>query len=188
MKILYLHGFNSSSNSNKAQIFKNSEFVKDLNVEVIFPDLPISPKEAIEDISKILEKCNFNISLIGSSLGGFYATYISDIYNLKSVSINPVVPNHLSEMKDLIGKHQNFQTMENYYFTKEMYSFLNKIKIHELNNPLNHLSFVQLQDEVLNHFDTISYYKNSHLCIESLGSHKFNNFETKIPYILDFLI
>ena len=137
MKILYLHGFNSSSNSNKAQIFKNSEFVKDLNVEVIFPDLPISPEEAVEDISKILKNCNFNISLIGSSLGGFYATYISDIYNLKSVSINPVVPNHLSEMKDLIGKHQNFQTMENYYFTKEMYSFLNKIKINELNNPLN---------------------------------------------------
>ena len=91
-------------------------------------------------------------------------------------------------MKSIIGKHQNFQTMENYYFTKEMYDFLNKIKIKNLNNPLNHLSFVQLEDEVLNHFDTITYYRNSHLCLESQGSHKFNNFESKIPYILDFLV
>ena len=78
--------------------------------------------------------------------------------------------------------------MENYYFTKEMYDFLNKIKIENLNNPLNHLSLVQLEDEVLNHFDTITYYRKSHLCLESRGSHKFNNFESKIPYILDFLI
>ena len=69
-----------------------------------------------------------------------------------------------------------------------MYDFLNRIKIENLNNPLNHLSFVQLEDEVLNHFDTIAYYRNSHLCLESQGSHKFNNFESKIPYILDFLI
>ena len=188
MKILYLHGFNSSSNSSKAQTFKNSEFVKNLKNEIILPNLPVSPKKAIEDILKILENFNFNVSLIGSSLGGFYATYFSDTYNLKSVNINPVVPNHLLKMKSLIGKHQNFQTMENYYFTKEMYDFLNRIKIENLNNPLNHLSFVQLEDEVLNHFDTITYYRNSHLCLESQGSHKFNNFESKIPYILDFLI
>ena len=95
MKILYLHGFNSSSNSSKAQIFKNSEFVKNLKTEIILPNLPVSPKEAIEDILKILENCNFNVSLVGSSLGGFYATYFSDTYNLRSVNINPVVPNHL---------------------------------------------------------------------------------------------
>ena len=75
MKILYLHGFNSSSNSSKAQTFKNSEFVKNLKNEIILPDLPVSPEEAIEDILKILENFNFKVSLIGSSLGGFYATY-----------------------------------------------------------------------------------------------------------------
>ena len=117
MKILYLHGFNSSSNSSKAKTFKNSEFVKNLKNEIILPNLPVSPEEAIEDILKILENFNIKGSLIGSSLGGFYATYFSDTYNLKSVNINPVVPNHLLKMKSLIGKHQNFQTMKNYYST-----------------------------------------------------------------------
>ena len=188
MKILYLHGFNSSSNSNKAQIFKNSKFVKNSRVEVIFPNLPISPKEAIKDAMNLVKKHNFTISLIGSSLGGFYATYISDTYNLKSVNINPVVPNHLVNMKNLIGEHQNYQSNENYFFTQEMYNFLDRIKINKLENPQNHLALVQLEDKVLNHLKTMSYYKNGHLCAETEGSHEYIGFENKIPYILDFLL
>ncbi len=188
MKILYLHGFNSSSNSNKAQIFKNSKFVQNSKAEVIFPDLPISPKEAIKDILILVKKCNFSISLIGSSLGGFYATYISDIYNLRSVNINPVVPDHLESMKNLIGQHQNYQTTENYFFTQEMYNFLNQIKINKLKNPQNHLALIQLEDKVLDHIKTMSFYKDGHLCAETEGSHDYIGFENKIPFILDFLL
>ncbi len=188
MKILYLHGFNSSSNSNKAQIFKNSKFVQNSKAEVISPDLPISPKEAIKDILNLVKKCNFSISLIGSSLGGFYATYISDTYNLRSVNINPVVPDHLENMKKLIGQHQNYQTNENYFFTQEMYNFLNRIKINKLKNPQNHLALIQLEDNVLNHIKTMSFYKDGHLCAEIEGSHEYIGFENKIPFILDFLL
>ena len=44
------------------------------------------------------------------------------------------------------------------------------------------------KDEVLNHFKTLSYYKNSNLCVEKDGSHEYKAFEEKIPLILDFLL
>ena len=188
LKIIYLHGFNSSSNSKKAKIFKNSKFVVSSGIKVFFPDLPVSPKEAIKNILGLAKSCDFKVSLIGSSLGGFYSTYIADTYNLKSININPVVPNHLKDMKDLIGNHQNYQTDESYLFSEEMYEYLNKIKIKKLKYPLNHLSLIQLEDEVLNHFKTLSYYKNSNLCVEKDGSHEYKEFEEKIPLILDFLL
>ena len=188
LKIIYLHGFNSSSNSKKAKIFKNSKFVVSSGIKVFFPDLPVSPKEAIKNILGLAKSCDFKVSLIGSSLGGFYSTYIADTYNLKSININPVVPNHLKDMKDLIGNHQNYHSDESYLFSEDMYEYLHKIKIKKLKYPLNHLSLIQLEDEVLNHFKTLSYYKNSNLCVEKDGSHEYKEFEEKIPLILDFLL
>ena len=188
LKIIYLHGFNSSSNSKKAKTFKNSEFVVSSDVKVFFPNLPVSPKKAIKNILDLVKSYDFKVSLIGSSLGGFYSTYIADTYNLKSININPVVPSHLKDMKDLIGNHQNFHTDESYLFSQDMYEYLHKIKIKKLKYPLNHLSLIQLEDEVLNHFKTLFYYKNSNLCVEKDGSHEYKNFEEKIPLILDFLL
>ncbi len=188
LKIIYLHGFNSSSNSKKAKIFKNSKLVVSSGIKVFFPDLPVSPKEAIKNILSLAKSCDFKVSLIGSSLGGFYSTYIADTYNLKSININPVVPNHLKDMKDLIGNHQNYHSDESYLFSEDMYEYLHKIKIKKLKYPLNHLSLIQLEDEVLNHFKTLSYYKNSNLCVEKDGSHEYKEFEKKIPLILDFLL
>lgn len=188
LKIIYLHGFNSSSNSKKAKIFKNSKLVVSSGIKVFFPDLPVSPKEAIKNILGLAKSCDFKVSLIGSSLGGFYSTYIADTYNLKSININPVVPNHLKDMKDLIGNHQNYHSDESYLFSEDMYEYLHKIKIKKLKYPLNHLSLIQLEDEVLNHFKTLSYYKNSNLCVEKDGSHEYKEFEKKIPLILDFLL
>ena len=101
MNLLYLHGFNSSPDSTKAIIFQS--FVKKKNsVGLLVPSLPISPKETILFLEEIIEENKKEISLIGSSLGGFYAAYLAEKYGLKSVLINPVVSSHLKNMKDLI--------------------------------------------------------------------------------------
>ena len=107
MKIIYLHGFNSSSNSKKAQILKNSEIVKNLGFEIILIDLPNSPSKAIQEIEKVIKINSENVSLIGSSLGGLYASFLSNKYNLRSVTIIPVISSHLKNMKDLIGPQSN---------------------------------------------------------------------------------
>ena len=69
MKLLYLHGFNSSPESTKARIFSQF-FSKNIKAKVLIPNLPNSPKDTIELLSNIVEKENSKISIIGSSMGG----------------------------------------------------------------------------------------------------------------------
>ena len=86
MKLLYLHGFNSSPESTKAKIF--SQFLsKNIKAKVLIPNLPNSPKDTIELLSNIVEKENSKISIIGSSMGGLYSSFISEKYKIKSVVI-----------------------------------------------------------------------------------------------------
>ena len=137
MKIIYLHGFNSSSKSTKAQVLKKSKLVRSLGFEIVLIDLPNSPKKAILEIEKIIVKNFKKVALLGSSLGGLYATFLSEKYNLKSVTINPVVPSHLIDMKTLIGEHVNFHKNEKYEFSKEMFSDLLLLKVKMLKSFRN---------------------------------------------------
>ncbi len=186
MNLLYLHGFNSSPDSTKAIIFQS--FVKKKNSEsLLVPSLPISPKETILLLEEIIEENKKEISLIGSSLGGFYAAYLAEKYKLKSVLINPVVSSHLKNMKDLIGEHENYNTGEKYFFFKSNFKELFDYKIRRFSIPLNQLFFLQLGDEVLDQKETLKYYKGSLFLVEDEGSHKFDNFEKYLPLIYDFM-
>lgn len=186
MKLLYLHGFNSSPESTKAKIF--SQFLsKNYKVKILTPNLPHSPKESIELLSDIVEKENSQISVIGSSLGGLYASFISEKYKIKSVVINPVVPNHLKKMESIIGEHVNYHTKEKNFFSQSNYNELFACSINKLTKPLNHLCLVQLGDEVLDHTLTLDYFKNSFALIEKGGNHQFNSFEKYLLLIFDFM-
>ena len=186
MNLLYLHGFNSSPDSTKAIIFQS--FIKKKNSEsLLVPSLPISPKETILLLEEIIEENKKEISLIGSSLGGFYAAYLAEKYKLKSVLINPVVSSHLKNMKDLIGEHENYNTGEKYFFSKSSFKELFDYKIKRFSIPLNQLFLLQLGDEVLDQKETLKYYKGSLFLVEDEGSHKFDNFEKYLPLIYDFM-
>ena len=186
MNLLYLHGFNSSPDSTKAIIFQS--FIKKKNSEsLLIPSLPISPKETILFLEEIIEENKKEVSLIGSSLGGFYAAYLAEKYKLKSVLINPVVSSHLKNMKDLIGEHENYNTGEKYFFSKSSFKELFDYKIKRFSIPLNQLFLLQLGDEVLDQKETLKYYKGSLFLVEDEGSHKFDNFEKYLPLIYDFM-
>ena len=186
MNLLYLHGFNSSPDSTKAIIFRS--FVEKKNSEsLLVPSLPISPKETILLLDEIIEENKKEISLIGSSLGGFYAAYLAEKYKLKSVLINPVVSPHLKNMEDLIGEHENYNTGEKYFFSKSNFEELFDYKIRRFSFPLDHLFLLQLGDEVLDQKKTLKHNKDSFSLVEDEGSHKFEDFEKYLPLIYDFM-
>jgi predicted esterase YcpF (UPF0227 family) len=186
LKIIYLHGFNSSSKSTKAQILE-CYFQAREDISFICPDLKVSPNTAIEQIENLIKSCKSNVALIGSSLGGLYATYASERFNLKSVVINPVVSSHLNEMSGLVGQHTNFHTGEKYFFSNKNFSELKKLALNNLRHPLNHLCLIKLGDEVLDHKKTLKYFSNSLVITENEGNHSFEDFSEKISLINDFL-
>ena len=110
-KILYLHGFASSSNSTKANLINS--FIKEnaKSTQILIPDLDNDIESAYHQIDLIIKKESPS-SIIGSSLGGFYATYFSDKYDLQCVNINPAVPP--IDMSEYLGENQNYSTGEKF--------------------------------------------------------------------------
>ena len=186
LKIIYLHGFNSSAESKKSKIL-NSYLEKEKLINLESPNLNNSPKKAIFQIEKIIRESSSRVCLIGSSLGGLYATFIADKYNLKSVTINPVVTNHISGMRDLVGSHKNFHSDEEYEFTLKDFFDLQKLGLEKLKKPLNHFCLIKMSDEVLDHNITFAFFSKSYVLSEKGGNHSYDDFFKKIPLILDYL-
>src|SRR5262245_64945692 len=94
--ILYLHGFNSSPNSAKAQVLKRYLDDRGRGAELACPQLPHRPSLAIAAAEAALARASRrNVTLVGSSLGGFYATSLAEKHGLRAVLINPAIDPHV---------------------------------------------------------------------------------------------
>tara|TARA_X000000368_G_scaffold162169_1_gene127801 strand:+ start:1479 stop:2042 length:564 start_codon:yes stop_codon:yes gene_type:complete len=186
LKIIYLHGFNSSAKSKKSKILDSYLEGENL-INLESPNLNTSPSKAISQIEKIIKGSSNRVCVVGSSLGGLYATFVADKYDLRSVTINPVVKNHISGMKSLVGSHKNFHTDEEYEFSMKDYLDLQKLGLKELKEPLNHFCLIKMSDEVLDHNKTFAYFSKSYVLSEKGGNHSYDDFFEKIPLILDYM-
>ena len=89
MNVIYLHGFRSSAASIKGQLLRQY-CEKNPQIQVHLPDLNMSPVDTIQHMSALIESLD-NVSLVGSSLGGFYATHLVAKYSVPAVLINPAM-------------------------------------------------------------------------------------------------
>ena len=186
-KILYLHGFASSSESNKAKLFRKTIVKQKLNYQCITPDLPNNISEAFKLIENLIidNKPRF---IIGSSLGGFYSTYFAEKFNLKSILLNPaVLP--ANGMKIYLGENENFSTGERFEFTNQDVQVLKKFesKIKQISRPENHIVFLESGDEVLNYLDAVNYYCGSSINVFFGGNHSLEMFEDNMHQVIKIL-
>lgn len=94
--IVYLHGFNSSPQSAKARYPKLYLDEQEQGDEFICPQLPPLPDLAVKRIEAELKRLQGKtITLVGSSLGGFYATWLAEKRDLRAVLINPAIDPHV---------------------------------------------------------------------------------------------
>lgn len=188
MLFIYIHGFNSSPQSFKAQCFFNFLSKNYPFDEFIAPQLPDFPSDAINTLSQCIEQHikSTRIALIGSSLGGFYAAWLARKYALKAVLVNPAVnPDEL--LIDYLGKNINYHTGEEYVFTHEHIHQLTLLNVEHLKNPQKLMVMLQTGDEVLDYRLAKIKYSDTNLIIESGGDHSFQNFEQHCENIVQFL-
>lgn len=181
--ILYIHGWNSHRDARKALLLKDKiNSSKNFQVESI--TLQSHPKEAILQLSKFIEKerGERKVHLVGSSLGGYYATFLSEKYNLKSVMINPAVWAYKIFKNDM-GENKNLNTNESYIIDEEWVASLKEIFVEKPNSE-NYLVLLQTGDETLNYKFSAEYYDGSKIIIDEGGNHSFENLEIKIPQML----
>jgi uncharacterized protein len=185
-RIFYLHGFNSSPDSLKARLF--TDYCRQCGVtDVSVPSLPYAPDRAMNLLEAAVAPRAAEIALlVGSSLGGYYATYLAERYNLKAALINPAVAPGDSLQRDFLGWHKNMYTGEEYEFTREHVNFLRTLNVEKIHTPANYLLCVQSGDEILDYRLAVKFYAGSQQLVEDGGSHSFENFAAILPRILQF--
>lgn len=184
IRILYIHGFNSSPASAKARLF--SRYCDERGIALSVPELSYDPAKAMAMLEAIVKEWGEVNLLVGSSLGGYYATYLSEKYNLKAALVNPAVSpyKHLSE--EFLGKQTNYYTGESYELGLEHVDSLKKLDVDPVIRPDNFLLLVQTGDEVLDYRLAVEKYQGASQIIQPGGDHSFNGFESVIPEIMGF--
>jgi uncharacterized protein len=184
--ILYIHGFNSSPLSTKAQLTKEYLLKHQIDVEFHCPQIISNPKGAIAQLEAILKaKPGHQWCLMGSSLGGYFSTYLSEKYHLKAVLINPAVkPFEL--LVDYFGEQKNPYTEEVYQVTEQHMIDLKKLSEEKITKK-HYMVMVQTGDEVLDYQQAVDKYQNCHLIVQPDGDHSFINYEVMLPAIMKFL-
>jgi len=183
--LFYIHGFNSSPKSNKAVKCQNFFSKNYPSVKFHIPKLPDIPKKAVEALKEQLEKTNAPL-LIGSSLGGFYANFLSEKLSCKAVLINPVICPHIL-MTNYLGEQRNIYTGETFTLKDEDMLELKSLYIDFMVNPKNRLVLLQTGDQTLDYTEARDYFRDSCVSIEIGGSHRFEGFDSWLPSIAKFL-
>lgn len=184
-RVIYLHGFNSSPASLKARQF--SDYCQACGVDAQVPHLSHDPERALESIEDcIVASDSLPALLVGSSLGGYYATALAERYLLRAALINPAVAPFLHLGSEFLGPQRNLHTGVEYEFTTGHVAALRRMHVERIADPSRYLLLVQTGDEVLDYRHALEYYRGSRQQVQEGGSHAFENFASVLPALLQF--
>lgn len=187
MLLLYLHGFNSSPQSVKAQQISQWFQKYHPNIKLAVPHLAPYPTQAWQQIEAIIaEYGEYQIGVVGSSLGGYLATRVSQQLNCPAVLINPAVkPYEL--LVAYLGDNSNLYTGDSYTLVPEHIDELRALDCVQLTHPEMLWALLQTDDEVLDYRQAVEKYQASKVTVEQGGDHSFVNFERHFNDIVTFL-
>ena len=181
--ILYLHGFCSSPASWKSQLLAEEMAKRGLSDQFVCPQLSPVPAMAMTEMSRLIEASDAPVTLVGSSLGGHYASYLAEKHGLNAVLINPATVNALDPSK-FIGEHTNFHSGERFLFTAEHAEQLRMQIVKP--TPSRYWLLLETGDEVLDYRTAQAFWFACRQNVIEGGDHSFTCFPAFIPQILEF--
>lgn len=187
--LIYLHGFNSSPASHKAQVLKAHLEGRGLGHLYACPALPDTPGEAIRAIeTAIMEhpaaRGGATVTFLGSSLGGFYATYLAEKRGCRAILINPAITPHVG-LEAYLGTQKNLHTGMPYELTRAHLEGWRALQVERV-DPERYLLLLETGDEVLDWRQAARKYEGARTVIRDGGDHSLQSFPEHIGRILAF--
>ena len=186
--IVYLHGLNSAPGSIKARALGAAiaALPTDERPEYFVPALHHRPAEAVRAVDAWLEARELaTLAFVGSSLGGYYATYFAERRAARAIMINPSVRPY-SDLERYLGPQRNLYTGDTYELTQDHFDELRALRVGAITRPERYLLMVQSGDEVLDWREAVGYYGGAWQFVQGGGDHAFQDFEAQIPALLRF--
>ena len=185
--LLYLHGFNSSPQSKKALETEQWMHLNSAHIEFCCPQLSPYASQVMSMLRPIIESyLPQPVYLIGSSMGGFFATCLAEQYNLPAVLINPAV-NPSSGLHSWLGENRNFNTGERWVFKSHHIEEYNDLNPQQIKRKRNYKILLQTGDEVLDYRHAQKQYQGCAIETEVGGNHSFVDYQRHMPANLKFL-
>ena len=183
--LIYIHGFNSSARSFKAGLLRDRMVQLGLGADYACPDLAHRPRQAMAQLEALIAGSpRAATALVGSSLGGFYATWLAEKYRLKAVLVNPAVrPYEL--LHDYLGPQKNLYTGAEYELTEQHLAEMCELEVATI-TPERYLLMVQTGDEVLDYRQAVAKYHCAKQIVVGGGDHGFSNFADYLDTTLEF--
>jgi predicted esterase YcpF (UPF0227 family) len=186
--LLYLHGFRSSPQSAKAQRMAQEVALHHPGVQWWCPQLPASPQRAVQMVlDGIAAWPKGNMAVVGSSLGGFYATRVAEHTGCKAVLLNPAV-DPARDLAKYIGEQTSWHNpQESFYFQPEFVAELQALQCGALRHPENYLAVIAKGDEVLDWREMHARYAQARVLLLEGGDHAISDFEAHLPNVMAHL-
>lgn len=184
--ILYLHGFRSSPLSFKARLLSAHFAEKGRKDEFVCPQLPASPKAATELALRLVDGVPAEeLSIIGSSLGGFYATYLSEKLGCKAVLLNPAVKPP-RDLASYVGVSTAYHSDEPFEFKQEYIAELLALVVPDISSPQRYFLIAATGDEVLDWREMTAHYPGVKQRIIDGSDHGISEFADYVEEVVAF--
>jgi predicted esterase YcpF (UPF0227 family) len=188
--ILYLHGFRSSPQSMKARLMGERMAALGRGAEYLCPQLPASPKLAMELALSLLDgvpaqQLADELTVVGSSLGGYYATWLAERLGCRAVLLNPaIVPRQ--DLQKHVGVTTQFHSDEPFEFKPEYIDELRALDVARITRPERYYLIAATGDEVLDYRDMVAHYQGARQDVIQGSDHGISEFADYIESVLEF--
>lgn len=186
--LVYLHGFLSSPSSYKASATRKWLLNERADIEYRCPALSSYPGQAIQTIRNMMaELKGHQVMLVGSSLGGYWSTWLAEEYAVRAVLINPAVRPSMFKPDFLGVELKSYYSDETCVLTDKDVEDLKSVYVEKVTKPENIWLMAQTGDETCDYRLSVDKYQGCRQTVEEGGDHSFQNYESWIPDIIEFL-
>lgn len=186
--LLYLHGFRSSPKSMKASKLAAWMHAHRPDLQWWCPQLPPSPADAMRLVFDGIDAWpRQSMAVVGSSLGGFYATVVAERTGCPAVLLNPAV-DPARDLANHIGEQTAWHdAQDRFFFRAEFIGELQQLAPPALTRPERYFAVIAKGDEVLDWREMSARHAGANLKLLEGSDHALSDFDDHLPDLLHFL-